>query len=105
MAQRILATAGTSAISTGSQAEFSLHTKHFRRNTRPVLSVGGLGTGETASLWKKIGSGWGAVADSSGTQVEFTPSAPAYEVNGPGVYGFTKTGTTSAITIYIDDGI
>jgi len=105
MAQRILATSDTNAINAGSQVSFSLQAKHFRDGKKPVLSVKGLGNGETVSFWKWIVDTWEEVATEAGVQVSFSPTRASDVFNGPGVYGYTKTATVAPITLTLDDGL
>jgi hypothetical protein len=105
MAQRIIASMGTGVIADGSQEAFSIHSKHFRRNIQPVVTIKGLVSAETASLWKHVAGDWEEVADSSGTQIDFTATTATYNFSGPGEYGFTKVTSVSALVVTLDDGI
>lgn len=102
MAQRLLATLGTAAITDGSQVEFSIHPALYRHGN-PVLSIKGLATDETVSLWKPAGDDWVPVTDSSDTAVTFTATAPADTVTGGRVFGVTKVETAGAVEVYVED--
>ena len=105
MAQRIIATAGTGAITDGNQVAFSLHSKHFRHGMNPVISIEGLAATETVSWWKLVNADWEEVSTADATQVVFTDTYASDIFNGPGTYGFTKTASAGAITVTLDDGI
>lgn len=103
MAQRIIATAGTSAIADPNQVAISLRAKHFKNGAKPIISVEGLAGVETLSWWFQTNGDWEEIDDGSGTQVAYTATYASDTFNGPGVYGFTKDATAGSITVTLDD--
>ena len=103
MAQRIIATAGTGAITDGNQVAISLRAKHFKGGGKPIISIEGLAGVETVSWWIQTNGDWEEIDDGSGTQVAYTASYASDTFNGPGVYGFTKDATAGTITVTLDD--
>lgn len=103
MARKII-DLGTGAITDGSQKAFTLSAADFAANSRPIVSIKGLATTETVSLWIEAGSDWVEVTDSSGTQIEFTATAPATAFNGAGKFGLTKTASAAALEVHLHTG-
>jgi len=91
-------------IADSSQTPFKLTSADFAGNALPVISVKGLGAGETVSLWIAAGDDWAQVTDSSGTQITFTNTQPAYAFVGVGSFGVTKTASTSALEVWLHTG-
>jgi hypothetical protein len=109
MAQRLVAVAGTGSLADGSQVPFSVHSKNFRDNAQPVLSIDGLAGSEKVYLWKEVGGArWVKVTDTSGGQIQLAPTGGDGETHvlaGPGIFGITKDSTAGAVNVYIDDGM
>lgn len=102
--QRLVASAGTGALTDGNQVAFSLTAKDFKNNMKPAISVKGLAGAETLSWWFLQGGDWEEIDDGEGTQIAFTATYSNDYFNSPGTYGFTKDATVSAIEVYINDG-
>lgn len=103
MSQRIVATAGTGAITDDNQVAFTLHAKHFKYG-KPVVSVEGLAGAETLSWYIWTNGDWEEVSTADATQIIFTATYASDVFNGPGQYGFIKDVTAGAITVTVDDG-
>ena len=101
--QKQLATSSTDAITDGNQVAFSLHPKLFEGGRSPVVSVGGLAGAETVSFYVRVGAAWKVLADSAGTAQVFSVGREADTWNSPGVYGYIKDATVSAIFLYVND--
>jgi hypothetical protein len=84
---------------------FTVQSKHFRNNQKPVLSIGGLAAAETCSLYFNVGGTWEPATDSGGTAIVYTATDNIDSLNSPGEYGFIKDLTSSTLTVYLDDGI
>ena len=103
MAQRVKAVMGTPAIVGGAQATFTLKSQDFKYG-KPVVSIQGLATTETASFWYMTNGVFEELDDGTGTQVSFTATYAADVFNGPGTYGVTKDVTAAICTLSVDDG-
>lgn len=102
MAQRVLATAGTGAITDGSQTPFSLRPAMFKYGS-PIVSIEGIAGVETVSFWVWTNGDWEELDDGSGTQVAFSATYAADVFNSPGLYGITKSATAGTITLSVND--
>lgn len=101
--QRQLATSTTAAITAGNQVAFSLGSKLFDGGRSPLVSVKGLTGAETVSLYIRVGDTWEELADSAGTHQIFTATRAGDTFNTPGVFGYIKDATASAIYLYVNN--
>ena len=101
--QKQLATSTTDAIVAPNQVAFSLHPKLFEGGRSPIVSVAGLAGVETVSFYVRVGATWKVLADSAGTAQVFSVGREADTFNSPGVFGYIKDATVSAIFLYVND--
>jgi hypothetical protein len=104
MAQRLIASATTDAVTAGNQVAFTLQAKDFKNNMKPAITVKGLAGVETLTWWYLVGGTWEEIDDGTGTQLAFTATYATDYFNAPGTYGFTKDATASAVEVYKNDG-
>lgn len=93
---------GTGEITDGNQVAFTIPSKFYEYGN-PVLVIDGLGAAETVSLWKFVNGDWEEVTDGSGTQITLNNTAAAETITGGRVFGLTKTATSSALVVRIED--
>lgn len=61
-----------------------------------------LGSGETVDVQIKIGDGTFVDVYQNDAQVQITSTNNAITIYGPGIYGFSKSSTASAVGLYVE---
>jgi hypothetical protein len=90
---------GTGAATDGNQVGvFTVKNAHVRNKPGVVVSIEGLASSETASLWYQAGDEW-VEATEGGNQVVFDATVGSKLILGTGTYAFTKDATTADPTV------
>lgn len=99
--QRQLAASSTAEVT--EQVAFSIPEVLTRGGKSPIVSVEGLGEGETLSFYVRVGGSWKELLNAAGEQVVFTADYSADTFNTDGVFGYLKDATVAPIKLLIND--